>query len=490
MITIKILKKKNILLLFSLSAMLFSNFTYAQQLVERIVIPNNEKNISNLSGAIDSTKSFHLIINKDLKSKMYRSTLQIIDKKGQISKFPYIITKKSPNYLTFHINNTILTTINEIEKGIKIIDYDILNKTIDSISIKRTVPKSILAQNDVTFITSKYFPNNLILLLKIKSSKNATKMVVKANNKIETTFLKNINDREKAEFINDKQYINFGSIKMYKGFYKDDTIIYLMDNKKNSTVTIFKIDEKGNLSERVLDLNNKQKARKQNSFLKDSLLFTFNMRSEKALLDIYNFKTLKLLKRLEFKKNEIKNVNKLVKNGKDVTKHYKSSSFYNSFFGSIGSTYNPALFINVNKSKDNDYVIKVGHVDKNKYNNRAANNFWWNSPAFALNFNSGGFSSSINPIIGAQLLIYEAFAANKRKGNYFQIVLDKNLNQVDKKPEFEYYFFNEKMYKRKLKTGLSLKKEFLIPLNDFVRFINYNSSLKTYDIYNLGKYKF
>lgn len=466
----------------------FNSFVNAQSLIDRITINDREKNITNLSGKLNNSNTFHLIINKNKETKEIKSTLYIYNKEKQIKSFPTIVTKDEPKYLTYHLNDNILTLINETENGIKITDYDYLNETIDSISIDRLKPKSIFSHENVTYLTSG-FTNNKLIMVKVTSSKIISKMLLKSNNSLENSFLYNINSKDNCEFINDKQFIDKGSIKEYKGFYNNGKMIFLKDNHKKSTLSIFTIDDKGIISTKSIDINNKQKAKRQTSFLKDSLLFTFNMGNEKALLDIYNFSTLELKKRFEYTKDEFQPINKLIKNGKESTDNFKSSSFYKSYYVSIGSTYNPALYMNINKSKDKNYIIEVGHVDKNKYQNMSANNFWWNSSAFGYNYNinSGNISGAAFGIGAAQMIIYGAIADYKRQGNYFTLNLNNELTNTTNEQEPEYYNIDEKLYRARLSKVMSLKKDYLISLEDYTRLINYDKESNSYKIYNVTK---
>jgi protein associated with RNAse G/E len=86
-------------------------------------------------------------------------------------------------------------------------------------------------------------------------------------------------------------------------------------------------------------------------------------------------------------------------------------------------------------------------------------------------------------------MVFQAFADAKNTGNYFELNLNQSLDITDNKVTYKYYDIDEDVYDDRLKYIMDLKKHFYILQKDYVRFINFDKSLKAYNIYNLTKLK-
>ena len=116
----KFLKYLKIFVVFS------SISVFGQTQIATIPIPSADKNLTNLSGKVNDSISFHLIINKESASKKYKSTIYLATLDGVYNSLDISLTDDKPNYLTFHVNENILTFIRGIETGTVIEDYDFL----------------------------------------------------------------------------------------------------------------------------------------------------------------------------------------------------------------------------------------------------------------------------------------------------------------------------------------------------------------------------
>lgn len=461
-----------------------TNSLQSQKLIGEIKINRKEKNITNLSGKLNDSISFHFIINKIKGEKNYKSTMYFYNKNQRIKEFNPIYSKKKPKYLTYHSNNNVLTIIKDIEKSFVIYDFDYTTTRILSQEILLDT-KTIFSHENTTFIIGKPQGPN-VKIIKIKSSTEIHKMFVRSGNDKEKKLISELNEKN-IDYINDSQHIVKGSIKTYKGFYNNKNLVIIKDIKKTSSVELFKIDLKGKITTKEFSVLNKIKSKNQNSFIKDNLLFVFNMQSEKAFLSIYDIETSKLQKRIEYRKKSFGLDNKkLIINGKKIEGDFKSERFFNNFFPK--GTYYATPYIGINKSTDNKYIVQIGHVDKGTYKNTSAYNFWWNYPAFSLNYNlsSSTFSGVVSPI-GVGMMVFNAMSDKKRKGNYFEFYLDKNLSKINQEQIPEYYSIDIKYYNNKLDNLMVLKNQFYIPLKKAVRFINFDKTNNTYLIYNVPK---
>lgn len=470
--------------------LVFQNFTsvLAQDLIGSLKINEGHKNITNLSGALTNTISFHLLINKIKSNSSYEATLAFFNEEQLVKSILVSSQKTKPIFLAFHSNDMVLTLIEKGDKKTIIHDIDYATEKITSTEINQN-PKSIFSHKNITFIV---FRKNKVLLdlAFIKSSKDINRNTYVFNSKIEKIILNDINNK-KTDFVDNTTYIDKGFINNLRAFYTAPDLIFIKDDKKNKIVNIIKIEAKGNVNTKKINLNNKEKIKKLNSFIVDNSLFTFSMENKFAYLSIFNLEDLKLLKKFTYTITDFGKTNKVVINGVDKSESFKPKPFFKSFFPqAVGSTYNAELYIGANKTINDQYIVQIGHVDKNTYRNNNSGNFWWNYPAFNLNFNinNGSFSNSFNPA-GVGMLIFNSLAENKRKGNFFEINLNTDLTPTNSPKELKYESFDIEKYKKRLKQLFKLNRYYLIPLKESVRFINFDKESNSYLIYNLPKIK-
>jgi len=473
-------KKHNLLFIFIILTLSVNQITCAQDLIE--TIPIKGENLTNLSGSFNDSISFHIIINKI--NNAYNSKVYFLDKDKEINTLEIYNEVNKPKYLSFHVNDSTLTLVRESkDKKIVVQDVNYMNgKT--SFSKIPFEAKQIFSHKNITYIVGKKL-NRTYPFAFIKKTSNTKIKLIEPKNKLENSFFSYL--RKKSEFVNDKQFLNNGPILEYKGFYNGEKLIFTNDNKKEGITNILTINPSGFIVNQNIPVRNKSGLKKLSSFIKDSLLFTFKMYKEESFFDIYKLNSLEKLKTFHYTKSDFGPHNKIVMRGKNITKSFIPKKFYKDFTPqAIGSMYLPALNISVNKTINNEYVIRIGHLDKNSYNNKTTNNFWWNNSAYTLNYslNSGAFS--VNSA-GAQMMMYKAFADAKNTGNYFELNLNQSLDEIDNINDYLYYDIDENVYDNRLKKIMTLKNHFYITQKDNVRLINFDKTLKTYNIYNLTR---
>ena len=473
--------KKNKLIFILILIIIGINQTVSSQDLIK-TIPIKGKNLTNLSGSVNDSISFHIIINKI--SNTYNSKVYFFDKNKELKNIEIYNEVNKPNYLAFHVNDSTLTLIREsINKKIIIQDVNYINgKT--SLSKIPFGAKQIFSHKNITFIIGKK-TNVSYPFAFINKASNTVIKIITPKNQLEKSFFNYL--RKKSEFVNDKQFLNNGPILEYKGFYNGEELIFTNDNKKKGVTNILTIKASGIIINQDVPVRNKSRLKRLSSFVKDSLLFTFKMYKEESFLDIYKLNSLEKLKSFHYSKSEFGKHNKIVIRGKDITKSFKPKKIYNDFTPqAIGSMYLPALNISVNKTINNEYIVRIGHLDKNSYNNKTTNNFWWNNNAYLLNYslNSGSFSVNSQ---SAQMIVFKALADAKNTGNYFELNLNPSLEKNDSPNAYKYYDIDENIYNNRLKNIMNLKRHFYIVQKNNVRLINYDKNLNTYNIYNLTR---
>jgi hypothetical protein len=390
-----------------------------------------------------------------------------------------------PNYLTFHVNDSTLTLVRETkDKKIVIQDVNYINGTTSFSNIFFRA-KHVLSHKNITFIVGEKV-NISYPFAFIKKASDTKIRFITPKNKIEESFFSSLENR--AEFVNDKQFLNNGPILKYKGFYNGEKLIFTNDDEKKGTTHILTIYPSGDIVNQNIPVRDKGELKRLNSFIKDSLLFTFKMYKNESFLDIYKLNSLVKLKTFRYTKSDFGPHHKVVLRGEDITKSFVPKKFYKDFTPQvIGSMYLPTLTISVNKTTSNDYVIRIGHLDKNSYDNKTTSNFWWNNDAYGLNHDLSSGSFSVN--MAYTQMVFQAFADAKNTGNYFELNLNQSLDMTDTAVTYEYYDIDNDVYDDRMKYIMDLKKHFYIIQKDYVRFINFDKSLKAYNIYNLTKLK-
>jgi len=467
---------------------LFLNFTYvySQELIGEIKIDENHRNITNLSGALTDTISFHLLIDKIKDTKSYETSITFFDHKKLTKTITLGTKKKRPVFLAFHTNEMVLTLIETRKEKTVIHDIDYVTGTINSVEIDKR-PKSVFSHNNITILVLGK-SDFLIDLAFIKSSQDIEKQRFAFKPGVEKSVLFYINNTN-TDFVDNTSFIDKGFIKDVRGFYRNSSLTLIKDDKRNKVINLIELAPKNVTKLRQVQLKSEGRIKKLNSFIVDDLLFAFSMERKVANLSIFNLETLELVKNFEYNTDDFGIVNRVIKNGIDKTNSFNPKSFFKSYFPqAVGSTYNAELYVGVNKTVDNKYIVQVGHVDKNTFRNTDAGNFWWCYPAFGLNYNTntGNITGGFN-YANASLFIFEALAENKRKGNFFEINLDTNLESTNETGGLKFEYFDLEAYTNTLNETAKLKKFFLIPLKEEVRFINFDKEKNSYSIYNLPK---
>jgi len=469
-----------------LCILLFLSITtnsFGQNKIGDIKIKEGERNITNLSGALNDSVSFHLIINKLNENKTFKTSVVFFDFLGKSKTILVGESEKKPNYLTFHSNGNIITLTKLLEESVLIQDIDYQNDNVSSTELNG-IPINIFSHKEITILN---FSRSLDLAF-IRSSKDVQRNKARFSPGFNRRNFVNP-DFNNTDFIDDTKFIVKGSIKRFKAFYQDDQLVIINDFKERGVVNIIFVSPDGILSSKDFEVSTKGKVKKLSSFIKNNLLFSFCMQKDLSELSIYDLNDLGKKKSFEYDLNDFGTFNKVVVNGnKKSMETLNSKRFLRSFFPqSVGSAYNPELYLSVNKTIESGYIIEVGHVDKNTYNNPNSGNFWWGNPAFQEQLTISRDktqSANLSAVAGmAQLFIFNALAQNKRAGNYFELYLDNDLSPFEEKFVYEYEEFDTEKYKNRYEGVFKLRRNFFIPINGKVRLINFEKNY--YSIYDI-----
>jgi hypothetical protein len=450
---------------------------YAQTKVGMIKIPESHKNISQVSGKFNDSITFHLLINKNKDTKRYESDLVFFGETEKIKTIKIIEHEEKPKYSAFNVNDNILTFINEINDEIQIYDVDFKSETIQK--VKGLLKPFYIFSSDqhVLFIYSssrRYFDFALI-----KNTKEVFRKNYSSKSSAFNQSFPEINS-DNSILVDNDDFIHKGFINEVKLFYSKTSLYALSEHKWDDIVKVVRYKFNGESEVNFFKVGNGDKIKQLNAFISNDLLFTFCMHKKIAQLDIYNLNSSQLMKSISYSPDEFEYFNQIIKNGEDKTEDFNAKRFYNSFFSpAIGSTYNGQLYIGVNQTTDKGYDVEVGHVDKNTFS-----------------FPSNSLTNTEGLILSGQMMVYEMFASAKRRGNYFKIHLDEDLNFVKESPKLKHKDYVDRL--KKVNTWIENSYEIrkfnnknaMVPLENFTRFINYSGSDDSYILYNFSSRKF
>lgn len=474
---------KTFLLLFIVPAFALNNLL-AQELIDEIKIDPSTENKFNLSGPVNDTVSFHMLVNQNREDATYESVIYFYGNTHKISETPLYKGSEKPEYIAFHVNDSILTLVGQNQKGIVVEDVNYVSgeKAQRTFSMKM---KNVFSLSDKTILVGEKI-NKSTFVAVINNAQKIQRTLITPKDKEDKKFLKEL-EGENIEFINDKQYVEVGPLKDFKGYFFNDKIYILNENVKTNLLKIYTIDSVGKLNLKFLPASKYQEAVQLNSTLKDRFLYVFSMQDHISLLNIYDIFDFKLIKTISYPRDTYGPLQTLNFNGEDVSSDFSAKKFHKSFIYKTGSIYGPRAYLAVNKTTEDDYRIKIGHVDRNTYKNSASSNFWWPYPVFGVNYNfSSGTSNFIKPYSAAYGLLYNAMANEKRKGSFFTVHLDANFNPIETSATTKYQPFDPDTYKEKFKTTLELKKYFFIPQGEYVKLFNLEEDKNVYRLYRLN----
>lgn len=466
------------------SAILNFNTLTAQELIDEIKIDDTRTHAFNLSGPLNDSVSFHLLVNQITASGDYESQIYFYDDNRRIKQLKVYEGPEIPNYVTFHVNEKMLTVVGQNSRGIVVddIDFETGNVQTSEFSMKL---KNIFSLHNASVLVGEKLNNSTFLAI-VKNSQDIRRMLINPKSKEEKKFLNEF-EGDNMEFVNDKQHIDVGPIKDFKGYLYKDKIYILTENVKTNLLKIYSIDNNGGLKLKYLPASKYSEAEQVNTFLKDGLLFVFSLQDHIAQLNLYDFDTYELIKTIIYPKDQYGPVNALVFDGKTVNKDFEAKRFYSNFRYKVGSIYAPRAYVAVNKTAEGSYLLKVGHVDAKTYKGSTGHNFWWQFPVFELNhnFSSGSTMGFFNPYNAAYGLFYNAMASEKRKGSYFTVHLDPQFEHLDEPLTPEYMPFDPDVYKDTYKSQIKLKNYFFIPQGRQVKLINIEEDNKVYRLYKM-----
>lgn len=468
--------KPNYLLL-NLIVFLLLNTGNAQSIVGELKIDDNFKNIAQISGKFNDSITFHLIVNKDKETKKYESNIVFFGETELIKKLKVSVHEEKPKYVGINVNDNVVTFFNEIDGEIQIYDIDYLSEKVNKVT-GLLKPFYIFSTNNyVLFIYSsskRYFDFALI-----KNTKEVIRKKYSSKSSVLEQSFPEVNS-DNSILVDNSDFVHKGFINDVKLFHYGSSLYALSEFKKDDRVKVVQYRFNGESEVNFFKVGNGDKIKQLNAFISKDLLFTFAMHKKVAQLDIYDLKSKQLLKSMTYSPDEFQYFNQVVKNGKDKIENFNAKRFYNGFFSpAIGSTYNGQLYVGVNQTINNGYDIEIGHVDKNTFS-----------------YSSNSLTNTDGLIQSGQLMVYEIFASAKRKGNFFKIHLDKDLNFLKEQPVLKYEDQVDRIEKVNAWIGNSYSvnkhpnKNALIPLANFTRFINYSRSDESYVIYNFSSRKF
>lgn len=473
------------------------SLSYGQKLIAEIKLPEKTKNISNLSGKLNDSISFHLITNFHKKSNTYVLTPYFVDFENKLDSINSLFYRQKHQFSTFFSDGNVLSLLGQINDQTVLMSLDYKQKKVSQKYLDIRVDK-VFSYKDFCIVFERPTSFKEINFALIKSKDSIVDFNLSLDDVKQKSFFKDllsgtgiIYKPDKVDFINDKAYIEKGSVKPIKGFWSKNKIIFFSNSKSSrNLIDIFEIDLKGRLSERTLDIlpSNTPFINQKSLFLIDDLIFVLIVHRKSLSLEVYNYDSLKKIKSFHYNKNSFFNINEIVINGNKVSfEDLKFNKFLRGFYAKAMNYYVPGAYIGVNKDISNKfYLVEMGHVHRNQFVNVNSLNSWLLYDEFR---SKNGMSKDNQATMGLISIGVGMIALsnmdNKMKGNYIKVQLDENMNFTETELISQFPFFDRLNYEKKYNNLRQLKNYFFIPMRQNIRLIKFNNKEKRYEILSL-----
>ena len=448
---------------------------HGQKLIAEIKVPERTKNISNLSGKLNDSVSFHLITNLHKRSNTYNVIPYFVNFENKLDSIGNFLYQQKPQFLTFFSDANTLSLVGQIKDKTLLTFLDYRQKTVFQKYLDLRADK-VFSHQDFCLVFERPVSFKEINFAMIKSKDSIVDFSLSLKNKKQKSFFKDllsgtgfVSKQEKADFINDKIYVEKGSVKPIKGFWNKSQLVFF-DNDKTfrDLINIFEINLDGTLSERTLDVSktNTSFISHKSLYLKDEMIFVFKILNKIAVFEIYDYTTLEKIKSIVYDGNDIKKYNEVIIKGKKISsKELNFKKFLRGFRAKELSFYNPGAYIGVNKDSTNkNYLVEMGHVHKSEYVNPNSLNPWWQYDEFVTKYPKAmggpGIAGGVVVSLGIGMIAM-ANTEEKMKGNYLKVHLDENINFTKKELVPEFRFFDRVKYEKKYNELGQLKNYFL-----------------------------
>lgn len=357
--------------LFALISMFF--VIEDRPVLDEIKLEKTQRVLSTFSGAIDETKTFHLILTKNLKAKKH-NILPYIFENNTITEMPVIEFENKFELLSYHVKGEAITLITQTkidrETSIDVMDIN----TFDG-SVLRS--EQVFASDDLKTVLRGDDKNVLIYVVEkelamvtINSAQDHTESYLTVNNE-NRDFINDLQNQP-LDAINTSEYVQNGSINNYKAYLNNDDVVITKDHARYDDFKMVKLSTsiEGQQFSKIETVKNENigKFKKSSAFMYGDKIFLLNVSKKEAQIDIVDAKD-KSRKSLDLFSPELLSKSSNKESALDFSK--KASKNANE----------PT--ITVNKSSKDSFKIRMDYVNKNNYNYYY--NWWWHHDCMMQN---------------------------------------------------------------------------------------------------------
>lgn len=450
---------------------LFTSICFANTIVNNTIkLPKNFKVLSTFSGEISDIKSFHLILSRNKKNKNYTIHPYTFEN-NTIKELKTIENDQLYSVVSFHKENNILTLLlSYTKKGKKYLQ----KVNIDFISNTFSKKKATSHKN----FEASFKEKNRSVLLYNHKNELISEQYIGSEKKIKSKYnFKKHNDKVKfilkdyiINAINTDEYVKNGSINLLKAYLQNDEIYFTKHNNYKKTTSIIKINIKDSiLKPSVIDIKNYNAGKpfkKKRSFFYDNKLFSLALNKKQGVIKITDIISKKTLNTISIDSNLSSKI-----------KGNKSFEGVERFLKNAGKNkYIPT--ITVNKTVDNNLIIRVDYVDKTySYDN----NWWFFHQQMQFHNQMlrapGGFGPN------SEMDYYFNNATTNKENRFFKLFVDQKGVLLDKElTKTVYRKIDKKKHREKLKEKIDISKKSSCFLKNSFRYITYNKKLKEFVI--------
>ena len=318
-----------------------------------------QKVIGSFSGEFDGKQSIHLLIYQNKSSKVYTTVPFFIAENEEKTQLPELSFEEKPKVVSYHYleeeKKVILLISHEFNKinRLSIFDLTLGSKTYTKKSIDGWKSADLnIRVADKTLLARK--AENVLQITTVKNSKELDTLVFAMR---PTKSFKKIFDMY-PQLVNTREYVELGSSKNAKAYYQNGKIV--LDAMIKDSYETFVINVKDTAATQFIEIKNSliESAKETNSYVFGDNLFLFLHLVEDIALQVYDLNSGSLqyegnLLKDFFEEAQKENIENLIK--KSGRKRYR-------------------LMGTVNRSVEDQLVVRLDYVDMNVYNYHYD---WW-----------------------------------------------------------------------------------------------------------------
>ncbi len=441
-----------------------------------IKLGENYKIITTFSGKLGDKESFHIVIAKNRDTKKYEA-IPISFFNNTLKKLESISFNKQPIINSYHSNNNLISmavslgSVRPIRKSI--VDLNIITGAYKVTSIpKESVLKASIRNLNKTLLITKHF--NILKVYKVVNSQDISSASFRRE-KQNRHFFKGASSSSFAPIDRD-EFVANGSTNSFKVYSDDTDMLHITkDDFSNKFTSILSVNMPAKDSVE-LSVNSKEfsydkfsTVREASSYFFEDNLYQFICDRKSSFININNLKTGKLIS--------------IVLSDEKIHSHADGFEDLSDFLKyAVKSEYKSTITVNKSSNGDN-LIIRCDYVNPITYNYHR-DWFWWQFQQPILDHQQM-INNSIRSFGPSNTYGDICFLEDAKK-HYFEIVLDKDFNLVNKgvSVAYKYKEIDKEKHIKDIKEEKAFEHLSSVFLKDLLVYFYLDTTSNTFKVSN------